>query len=150
MENTGATLTGKASVDKPWLQFYPEDVYKRQHYNALNEDVKLRISLELYLKRLIVGGLERVYAVSYTHLGPASSGKLARKLSGRISSSCYSAAQEAMSGVDNTGEMCIRDSNSSAAFSTAYASSEISNIGISLMASPKETILSQPSKRQSF
>lgn len=35
--------------------------------------------------------------------GPASSGKLARKLSGRISSSCYSAAQEAMSGVDNTG-----------------------------------------------
>ena len=31
------------------------------HYNALNEDVKLRISLELYLKRLIVGGLERVY-----------------------------------------------------------------------------------------
>ena len=29
------------------------------HYNALNEDVKLRISLELYLKRLIVGGLER-------------------------------------------------------------------------------------------
>ena len=38
------------------------------HYNALNEDVKLRISLELYLKRLIVGGLERVYAVSYTHL----------------------------------------------------------------------------------
>ena len=32
------------------------------HYNALDEDVKLRISLELYLKRLIVGGLERVYA----------------------------------------------------------------------------------------
>ena len=31
------------------------------HYNALNEDVKLRISLELYLKRLIVGGLERVF-----------------------------------------------------------------------------------------
>ena len=45
------------------------DVYKRQarpfetHYNALNEDVKLRISLELYLKRLIVGGLERVYEI---------------------------------------------------------------------------------------
>ena len=35
--------------------------------------------------------------------GPASSGKLARKLNGHISSSCYSAAQEAMSGVDNTG-----------------------------------------------
>ena len=32
-------------------------------YNALNEDVKLRISLELYLKRLIVGGLERVYEI---------------------------------------------------------------------------------------
>ena len=33
------------------------------HYNALNEDVKLRISPELYLKRLIVGGLERVYEI---------------------------------------------------------------------------------------
>ena len=33
------------------------------HYNALNEDVKLRISLELYLKRLTVGGLERVYEI---------------------------------------------------------------------------------------
>ena len=33
------------------------------HYNALNEDVKLRISLELYLKRLIVGGLERVFEI---------------------------------------------------------------------------------------
>ena len=33
------------------------------HYNALNEDKKLRISLELYLKRLIVGGLERVYEI---------------------------------------------------------------------------------------
>lgn len=33
------------------------------HYNALNEDVHLRISLELYLKRLIVGGLERVYEI---------------------------------------------------------------------------------------
>ena len=33
------------------------------HYNALDEDVKLRISLELYLKRLIVGGLERVYEI---------------------------------------------------------------------------------------
>ena len=31
------------------------------HHNALNEDLNLRISLELYLKRLIVGGLERVY-----------------------------------------------------------------------------------------
>ena len=33
------------------------------HYNALDEDVKMRISLELYLKRLIVGGLERVYEI---------------------------------------------------------------------------------------
>ncbi|MBR2732101.1 MAG: lysine--tRNA ligase, partial [Clostridia bacterium] len=33
------------------------------HFNALNEDVKLRISLELYLKRLIVGGFERVYEI---------------------------------------------------------------------------------------
>ena len=33
------------------------------HYNALNEDVRLRISLELYLKRLIVGGLDRVYEI---------------------------------------------------------------------------------------
>ena len=52
------------------------------HFNALNEDFKLRIPLELYLKRLIVGGMERVYEigrvfrnegldtrpVSYTHL----------------------------------------------------------------------------------
>ena len=33
------------------------------HFNALNEDLRLRISLELYLKRLIVGGLERVYEI---------------------------------------------------------------------------------------
>ncbi len=33
------------------------------HYNSLNEDVKLRISLELYLKRLIIGGLERVFEI---------------------------------------------------------------------------------------
>ncbi|MCR5586461.1 MAG: lysine--tRNA ligase, partial [Lachnospiraceae bacterium] len=33
------------------------------HYNSLNQDVKLRISLELYLKRLIVGGMERVYEI---------------------------------------------------------------------------------------
>ena len=33
------------------------------HFNALNEDMKLRISLELYLKRLIVGGMERVYEI---------------------------------------------------------------------------------------
>lgn len=35
----------------------------KTHFNALNEDLKLRISLELYLKRLIVGGLERVYEI---------------------------------------------------------------------------------------
>ena len=34
------------------------------HFNALDEDFKLRISLELYLKRLIVGGLERVYEIA--------------------------------------------------------------------------------------
>ena len=33
------------------------------HFNALDEDLKLRISLELYLKRLIVGGLEKVYEI---------------------------------------------------------------------------------------
>ncbi len=33
------------------------------HFNALDEDLKLRISLELYLKRLIVGGMERVYEI---------------------------------------------------------------------------------------
>ena len=33
------------------------------HFNALNEDLKLRISLELYLKRLIVGGMEKVYEI---------------------------------------------------------------------------------------
>ena len=33
------------------------------HFNALDEDFKLRISLELYLKRLIVGGMERVYEI---------------------------------------------------------------------------------------
>ena len=38
------------------------------HFNALNEDLKLRISLELYLKRLIVGGLEKVYELSLIHI----------------------------------------------------------------------------------
>ena len=38
------------------------------HYNALDEDVKLRISLELYLKRLIVGGLERVYEIGRVYI----------------------------------------------------------------------------------
>ena len=37
------------------------------HFNAPNEDFKLRISLELYLKRLIVGGLERVYEIAKAH-----------------------------------------------------------------------------------
>ena len=71
---------------------------------------------ESYECRLAVGAavINRVKSGSYPNsisgviyqkgqFGPASSGKLARKLSGRISSSCYSAAQEAMSGVDNTG-----------------------------------------------
>lgn len=46
-----------------WLQMLVElqQDLLRTTLNALNEDLKLRISLELYLKRLIVGGLERVY-----------------------------------------------------------------------------------------
>ena len=58
------------------------------------------------VNRVRSGGFANsIYGVIYQRgqFGPASSGKLARKLSGRISSSCYSAAQEAMSGVDNTG-----------------------------------------------
>lgn len=71
---------------------------------------------ESYECQLAVGAavINRVKSSSYPNsisgviyqkgqFGPASSGKLARKLSGRISSSCYSVAQEAMSGVDNTG-----------------------------------------------
>ena len=71
---------------------------------------------ESYECQLAVGAavINRVKSGSYPNsisgviyqkgqFGPASSGKLARKLSRRISSSCYSAAQEAMSGVDNTG-----------------------------------------------
>ena len=71
---------------------------------------------ESYECQLAVGAavINRVKSGSYPNsisgviyqkgqFGPASSGKLVRKLSGRISSSCYSAAQEAMSGVDNTG-----------------------------------------------
>lgn len=71
---------------------------------------------ESYECQLAVGAavINRVKSSSYPNsisgviyqkgqFGPASSGKLARKLSGRISSSCYSAAQEAMFGVDNTG-----------------------------------------------
>ena len=44
------------------------------HYNALDEDVKLRISLELYLKRLIVGGLEKVYEIGrvFRNEGPST------------------------------------------------------------------------------
>lgn len=71
---------------------------------------------ESYECQLAVGAavINRVKSGSYPNsisgviyqkgqFGPASSGKLARKLNGHISSSCYSAAQEAMSGVDNTG-----------------------------------------------
>ena len=53
-------------VETPMLVSNPGGAAARPfetHYNALNEDVKLRISLELYLKRLIVGGLERVYEI---------------------------------------------------------------------------------------
>ena len=53
-------------VETPMLVSNPGGAAARPfetHYNALDEDVKLRISLELYLKRLIVGGLERVYEI---------------------------------------------------------------------------------------
>ena len=53
-------------VETPMLVANPGGAAARPfetHYNALNENVKLRISLELYLKRLIVGGLERVYEI---------------------------------------------------------------------------------------
>ena len=43
------------------------------HFNALNEDLKLRISLELYLKRLIVGGMERVYEIGRVFRNEVSS-----------------------------------------------------------------------------
>ena len=66
------------------------------HFNALDEDVKLRISLELYLKRLIVGGLERVYeigrvfrneGVDTRHTSPKTcSAILHRKSAGRLRS----------------------------------------------------------------
>ena len=53
-------------VETPMLVSNPGGAAARPfetHYNALDEDVKLRISLELYLKRLIIGGLERVYEI---------------------------------------------------------------------------------------
>ncbi len=53
-------------VETPTLVANPGGAAARPfetHYNALDEDVKLRISLELYLKRLIVGGLERVFEI---------------------------------------------------------------------------------------
>ena len=53
-------------VETPTLVSNPGGAAARPfetHYNALDEDVKLRISLELYLKRLIVGGLERVFEI---------------------------------------------------------------------------------------
>ena len=57
---------GFMEVETPMLVSNPGGAAARPfdtHYNALNEDVKLRISLELYLKRLIVGGMERVYEI---------------------------------------------------------------------------------------
>ena len=57
---------GFMEVETPMLVPNAGDAAARPfetHYNALDEDVKLRISLELYLKRLIVGGLERVYEI---------------------------------------------------------------------------------------
>ena len=57
---------GFMEVDTPMLVHNAGGAAARPfetHYNSLDEDVKLRISLELYLKRLIVGGLERVYEI---------------------------------------------------------------------------------------
>ncbi len=57
---------GFMEVETPILVSNPGGAAARPfdtHYNALDEDVKLRISLELYLKRLIVGGLEKVYEI---------------------------------------------------------------------------------------
>ncbi len=57
---------GFMEVETPMLVYNAGGAAARPfetHYNALDEDVKLRISLELYLKRLIVGGLERVYEI---------------------------------------------------------------------------------------
>ncbi|MCR5214446.1 MAG: lysine--tRNA ligase [Eubacterium sp.] len=57
---------GFMEVETPMLVANPGGAAARPfetHFNALNEDLKLRISLELYLKRLLVGGLERVYEI---------------------------------------------------------------------------------------
>ena len=57
---------GFMEVETPILVSNPGGAAARPfetHFNALNEDVKMRISLELYLKRLIVGGLEKVYEI---------------------------------------------------------------------------------------
>ena len=65
------------------------------HFNALNEDKKLRISLELYLKRLIVGGMERVYEIT-AFLNPTENSYLrlgSRKAPGYISWSSENRSQ---------------------------------------------------------
>ena len=57
---------GFMEVETPMLVYNAGGAAARPfntHYNALNADVKLRISLELYLKRLIIGGLEKVYEI---------------------------------------------------------------------------------------
>ncbi len=57
---------GFMEVETPMLVSNPGGAAARPfetHFNALDEDLKLRISLELYLKRLIVGGMERVYEI---------------------------------------------------------------------------------------
>ena len=59
---------GFIEVDTPVLQIVPGGAIARPfltHHNTLHLDMHLRISLELYLKRLIVGGLERVYEIGY-------------------------------------------------------------------------------------
>ncbi len=63
---TPMLVQGFMEVETPMLVANPGGAAARPfetHFNALDEDLKLRISLELYLKRLIVGGLERVYEI---------------------------------------------------------------------------------------
>ena len=68
LPQSAATLTGQnfLEVETPMLVANAGGAAARPfetHFNALDEDFKLRISLELYLKRLIVGGFDKVYEI---------------------------------------------------------------------------------------
>ena len=68
---TALDEAGYTEVETPILQSIAGGASARPfttHHNSLDIDLYLRIATELYLKRLIVGGFEGVYAVSYTHL----------------------------------------------------------------------------------